>query len=130
MEVVSKQIADYLEGQSSLGLVAGSNLFIELQPNKPNKCITLYGYDLGGVDATLENAKVYIDGLQVRSRSLSYESAASSLLAIRDEIDGLNNFVFQDTYVCLIRCISSPIVLERDENNRVNLVMNFKIQRR
>ena len=141
-----KEIGTYLQSQG-IGTL-GTNLFLGLMPDEPDNCIALFEY--AGSPPDLHWNGEY-PGLQVRVRGTSYEAARSKIGDIVKKLHGLYEQILSDegepegisdegedngeeeptpvtgTRYLLIKARGSPEVLKRDNNNRVELFVNFEI---
>ena len=132
MNACSVDIRDMLVEESDLGLVFGTNLFISREPSSPSNCVTIYDAPGGGVDLTAQGSseRYYRNDVQVRVRNISYTEAWALSHVIMDRLHARAGETWNDVFYALITCIQPPFVLTWDENNRVIMVVNFKIQRR
>lgn len=134
MEPAAEHIKDLLSEDSSLALTFKNNLFVGRQPSKPDFCVTVA--DTPGASPYLGNTKAisqyYYPTVQISVRDNNYRNAWSTAHDIMVSLHGRGNdgTVKDSTYYSLIRCSSGPTVLGYDENERVNVVVNFEIQRR
>ena len=131
MNVLSQDIADMLEAESSLGLTFGTNLFIGREPATPNNTVTLF--DTGGhrPDLNLDSTEKYErPSLQIRVRNTSYTVGWDLLNDIKDSLHGRAHETWNDTYYSVIYCSSDIAFLDWDNNNRARFVLNFNVQRR
>jgi hypothetical protein len=139
-------IGNYLQAQG-IGTL-GTNIFLGLMPDQPDNCIALFEY--AGSPPDLHWNGEY-PGLQVRVRNKSYEAARSKIGDIVKKLHGLYEQILSDevepegigdegegngeeeltpvtgTRYLLIKARGSPEVLKRDNNNRVELFVNFEI---
>lgn len=109
----------------------GENLFISRQPNKPNKCITLYDTGGAGIDMQLDSARQYQrPAIQIRIRDVDYENATAVAYDMIGILQGMGHQVWNGTYYSLIHLAMGPTMLDYDKNNRAQVFLNFNIQRR
>jgi hypothetical protein len=119
---VLTEISAYLKGQG-IG-TPGTDIFLGLMPDQPDNCIALFEY--AGSPPDLHWNGEY-PGLQVRVRGTSYAAARTKIEQIRDLLHGLHDKKLSGTRYLLIKARGSPEVLKRDNNNRVELFVNFEI---
>jgi hypothetical protein len=120
--VMLNEIGTYLQSQG-IGTL-GTNLFLGLMPDQPDNCIALFEY--AGSPPDLHWNGEY-PGLQVRVRNKSYATARTKIQEIYEELHGLHDQMLSGTRYLLIKARGSPEILKRDENNRVELFINFEI---
>ena len=141
-----REIGAYL-ATKNVGTV-GTDIFLGLMPDQPDNCVSLFEY--AGSPPDLHWAGEY-PGLQVRVRGTSYEAARSKIGDIVKKLHGLYEQILSDegepegigdegegngeeestpvtgTRYLLIKAKGSPEILKRDNNNRVELFVNFEI---
>ena len=139
-------ISTYLKDQG-VG-TPGTDMFIGLMPDQPDNCIALFEY--AGSPPDLHWNGEY-PGLQVRVRNKSYAAARTKIGEVMAELHGLYEQTLgageepdeddskgggeevgepapaTGTRYLLIKARGSPEVLKRDNNNRVELFVNFEI---
>jgi hypothetical protein len=131
MNASSVDIKDWLVDNSGLGLVFATNLFIAREPTKPDNCVTIY--DTPGEPAKPDfegDSSIYEDSIQVRIRNTSYITAWDLAEEIRDVLSPVSNTEINETTYLSIFHQNGPFVLEWDDNNRVIVIINFKITRK
>lgn len=116
------EIGTYLQSQGTGTL--GTDLFLGLMPDQPDNCIALFEY--AGSPPDLHWNGEY-PGLQVRVRNKSYAMARSKIGEVMEKLHGLHGQTLSGTRYLLIKARGSPEVLKRDNNNRVELFVNFEI---
>ena len=116
------EIGAYL-ATKSIGTV-GTDIFLGLMPDKPDNCIALFEY--AGSPPDLHWPGEY-PGLQVRVRDKSYSAGKAKIEQIVRVLHGLHETVLGGTRYLLVKARGSPEVLKRDNNNRVELFVNFEI---
>jgi len=119
---VLKEIGTYL-ATKSIGTV-GTDIFLGLMPDEPDNCIALFEY--AGSPPDLHWNGEY-PGLQVRVRNKSYAAARTKIGEAMTALHGLHEQTLSGTRYLLIKARGSPEVLKRDNNNRVELFVNFEI---
>ena len=117
-----REIGAYL-ATKSIGTV-GTDIFLGLMPDLPDNCIALFEY--AGSPPDLHWNGEY-PGLQVRVRNKSYAAGRAKIGEVVNELHGLHEQVLSGTRYLLIKARGSPEVLKRDNNNRVELFVNFEI---
>ena len=117
-----KGIGTYLQSQG-IGTL-GTDLFLGLMPDQPDNCIALFEY--AGSPPDLHWNGEY-PGLQVRVRNKSYAAARTKIGEVAKKLHGLHEQTLFGTRYLLIKARGSPEVLKRDNNNRVELFVNFEI---
>ena len=131
MNATSEDIKDLLVDESSLDLVFAENLFIGRLPESPDSCVVIYDTSSVEPAQTFERSYEYnYESIQIRARGINYTTVWAQIQDIGTFLQGLNNFTLNDTFYALIKIKSGPFQLEWDDNNRINLVINFEIQRR
>ena len=116
------EIGAYLATQN-VGTV-GTDIFLGLMPDQPDNCIALFEY--AGSPPDLHWNGEY-PGLQVRVRNKSYAAARTKIGEVINKLHGLHEKTLSGTRYLLIKARGSPEVLKRDNNNRVELFVNFEI---
>ena len=117
-----REIGAYLAAKS-IGKV-GTDIFLGLMPDQPDNCIALFEYAGSPPDLHWEGE---YPRLQVRVRDKSYAAARAKIGTVAALLHGLHEQVLSDTRYLLIKALGSPEVLKRDNNNRVELFVNFEI---
>ena len=117
-------IGNYLQVQG-IGTL-GTNIFLGMVPDKPDNCIVLFEY--AGSPPDLHWNGEY-PGLQVRVRNKSYTAARTKIGEVMAALHGLHEQTLSGTRYLLIKARSSPEILKRDNNNRVELFVNFEIMK-
>jgi len=102
----------------------GTDLFLGQMPDKPDNCTVLFEY--AGSPPDLHWKGEY-PGLQVRARNTSYSLARTKIDSVVEALHGLHGQTLSGTKYLLIKAKGSPEILKRDENNRVELFVNFEI---
>ena len=117
-----REIGAYL-ATKSIGTV-GTDIFLGLMPDQPDNCIALFEY--AGSPPDLHWNGEY-PGLQVRVRNKSYAAARTKIGEAMTALHGLHEQMLSGTRYLLIKARGSPEVLKRDNNNRIELFVNFEI---
>ena len=116
------EISAYLKSQG-IG-TPGTDIFLGLMPDQPDNCIALFEY--AGSPPDLHWSGEY-PGLQVRVRNKSYAAGRAKIEEVVKELHGAHELTLNGTRYLLIKARGSPEVLKRDNNNRVELFVNFEI---
>ena len=132
MNVVSEDIKDMLEGESSLELIYGTNLYLGKEPKTPKDTVTIFdtvGYapqlTLGG-----QGVDYFYPSIQIRVRNKKYLTGWSLIQDIRTALHGRAHETWNGTLYTVIYCANGPALLDWDENNLVRFIINFNLQRR
>jgi len=106
--------------------VPSALIFIASEPDKPNTVMTIY--DTPGEPP---NPKWLLDtpSCQIRSRSKSYATAYSNLLNARDILLGKDKVTVNSTKYIGFFAEGDIMSLQRDDEDRHILVINFRIVR-
>jgi len=131
--MVSEDIKDILEGDSSLGLVFGENLFIGKEPPAPRNCVTIYDTYGGPPSLTLQGKEggfYEYNSIQIKVRNASYPDGYELCYNIMASLHGINHYAVEDTLYTAIICTSGPALLEWDDNGNASFIINFNVQRR
>ena len=115
-------IGNYLQVQG-IGTL-GTNIFLGLMPDQPDNCVALFEYAGSPPDLHWEGE---YPGLQVRVRNKGYAAARTKIGEVMEKLHGLHEQTLSGTRYLLIKARGSPEVLKRDNNNRVELFVNFEI---
>lgn len=132
MNAASKDIADLLAGESSLGLVFAENLFTARQPDAPSDCVTIYDRPNKQPMLTMSKAesRYYFSGVVVRVRNIDFSAAWALSFQILQFLHGTSQVTVNGTSYQLIQALSDPQLLEWDENNRAVVITSYDIQRK
>jgi hypothetical protein len=132
MNAPSIDIASMLEAESSAGFILGTNLFTGAEPSTPKNCTTIY--DIGGAGPSLgfDNASkdYHYNSVYIRVRSTKYDTGYNLIHQIMELLHGRANETWNSTLYTMIKCISEPAMLDRDENQNFRFFCNFNLQRR
>ena len=130
--MILDDIAIYLEGNSTL--VLGVDLTLAFMPENPNTVTTIYetggsgplnAFSTGGGTRFYEQP-----GIQIITRSTSYETARNIQETVFTVLDGVNNQVVPSTgtvHYGSIDAVQSPFPIGRDKNNRFKVGVNFDV---
>jgi len=120
--VMLNDMGTYLQYQG-IGTL-GTDLFLGLMPDQPDNCIALFEH--AGTPPDLHWSGEY-PGLQVRVRNKSYAAARTKIGEVAKKLHGLHEQTLSGTRYLLIKARGSPEVLKRDNNNRIEVFVNFEI---
>ena len=120
-----------LEADSSLGLIFGSNLFVNKQPSKPDECTVIFDTWGGPPSVSLDGASYEYPSVQIRTRSNKQIDAERIISDIYRSLHGRAHETWNDyIYESVKGANSNPILLDWDDNDRCRFIVNFNIQRR
>jgi len=116
---------------SGLGLVLGTNLFINSEPSKPIDCVTIY--DTPGSPPYLglagETGYEY-PSIQIRVRNKDQQVGFALIENIKNSLHGRHRQTWNGTLYSSIIASGSPALLEWDNNRNSIHFVNFNLQRR
>lgn len=131
MNATTVDIKDILEGESSLGLVFGTNLFIGKEPSTPDDTVSLYDSPGYATMCTLDQVGDYFfPSVQVIVRNTSYLAGVNLAQDIVTTLHARAGERWGGTLYTAVRCVGGPYLMDYDANNRPRFVINFDIQRR
>jgi len=121
-----------LEGESSLALTLGENLYVSEMPDEipggPGVCVGLY--DSGGFppqpNFTYEYPTVQV---QVRGLAGGYMEAYAMAQAILIALNGTFDVTIDSVRYVGVWAMQSPLFVGRDERNRPLFTINFRLHR-
>lgn len=131
MNAPAQDISDMLLAETSLGLTFATDLFVGLEPPKPDNCVTIF--DTPGFPPQLTLAKgedYFYPSIQIRVRNRTYQAGWSLIQDIRTSLHARGHEVWNGTTYEVIYCSSGPALLDWDENQQVRFIINFNLQRR
>lgn len=139
MSIPTVNIKTLLVNAPTLSLVAGTNLWIGREPDKPNNTVTLFDTpDRGpmlfnkkkedGEPGEADAGQYLYAGVQARIRNTDYDKAMNLANDIVKVLHNTGNKVVGGTLVTLIEAIDNPFLLDYDDNNRARVVVNFAVQ--
>ena len=132
MESTAKDIVTMLEGESSLGLTKGTDLFYSRMNNAPDDVVVVF--DTSGAPPILTYQKstsnYHYPGVSIQVRNTKYNDAYALMQQILEYLHGESNITVGTTLYTIIKAINDPQVLHFDDNDRVIMFVNFEIQRR
>lgn len=134
MNPASKDIADFLNDDTALGLTLATDLFYGRMPDSPDDCITVFDNPGDGPSLTLDKATsdYYYSSVSIRARNTDYATGWAQMFNILEYLHGLGqlNAIDNSSYYGVIKAMNDPQVLYWDENDRVIFFINFEIQRK
>ena len=130
MNPVSEDIMSMLVDESALGLAIGTNLFMGLEPNEPDNCVTIF--DTSGYDPqlTLDRKNYFYPSIQIRVRNNEYKAGWSLIYDIMVSLHGRGQEVWNETLYSVIKAIGDIAFMDWDEKDRARFIINFDMQRR
>lgn len=117
-----KDIAEYLEDQA-IGTV-GTNIFVGHMPDSPDVCIAVYPY--AGEPAPVEWEGEF-PRVQIRVRDDDYATGWATSYAIFEALHQLTETTIETELYHYIEALGSPEQIGRDNKNRINFVLNFRV---
>lgn len=131
MNSASEDIKDMLDGESSLGLTYGTDLFIGKEPSTPDNCVTIFDTSsfppMRAVDPTV---KYYYSSVQIRVRNKRYLDGYAVARNIFDSLHNRAQEMWNGTLYTVIQAAGEPALLDWDGNNRPRFIINFNMNRR
>lgn len=129
MNPPSIDIKDMLDGDSSLGLSFGTDLFVGEIPSDI-RGLAVCIYDSGGDPPNLTYVYEYpAIQIKVLSAKGDYEGGHELAQACRDALIALSNTKINSARYILIKCSSDIIHLGLDGNRRNIFTVNFELHR-
>ena len=130
MNSTSVDIKNLLDADSGLGLTFATDLFVGREPTSPSNTVTIFDAVGLSTEEALDDEGYDKLSIQIRVRNTSYENGFALATQIKDFLHGRANVTCGNTFYMGIYCISSPILLDWDGNNRCRFIVNFLIIRR
>lgn len=130
MNIPSEDIKNILVSQ--LGYTFGGDLFIALMPSEPDTCVVIMDTPGRDPDLTMDGRdgiKYDRPSVQIIARANSYPDGYKALQDIKDVLHGRQGAEFNGAKYTVIRAVSDIAQLKWDENNRVQVNLNFALQR-
>ncbi len=132
MNPASKDIAQIIHDDGSLGLVLATNLYYYRTPNNPINCVTVF--DIFGNKPLLTLSKntsdYHFPRISMQFRNSSYETAYTQALDVSTLLHGMAGIGQGGVKYILIRALEEPQPMEYDKNNRAIILINFEIHRK
>ena len=132
MNSTATDIATLLDGDTSLGLTIGTDLFTGRMPDQPADCVVVYDNPGDAPMLTYKKAtsNYFYSSVSVRIRNTNYTAGWTQIFAILEFLHASSQDVIDGTYYALIKAMNDPQVLHWDDNDRVLMFVNFEVQRR
>lgn len=134
MNPASKDIAELLDADTSLGLTSGTDLFHGRMPDQPDDCVAVLDNPGDPPMLTFDKAtsNYYYSSVSVRVRSFDYDTGWGIMFNIMTYLHGLGqlNSVDNTSYYGVIKAMNDPQVLYWDKNDRAIFFINFEVQRK
>lgn len=125
-----EDIGTYLDTNSALTL--GSDLFLGLIPDTPGNCVALFENSGVTPDFTLganNLPELERPELQAIVRNQSYSTGRALADTVYRVLTQIANQTISSTLYLRIQAISTPSVMDRDDNKRVLFTTNFYVVR-
>lgn len=129
MNATSVDIANILEGTSSLGLTLGTNLFIGREPPEPSNSVTIFDTYGLAPQTNLTTQGYERPTIQIRVRNVSYIDGWTIIENIKNVLHGLGNYSVDSTTYTVIYCAYGPGLLDWDDKSRARFIINFNVER-
>jgi len=131
MNPVSEDIKDMLAAESTLALTFKKELWIGMEPSKPDNTVTIFDTPSFPPDIYLDpTERYYNSSCQIRVRNTSYEVGIDLARNIFELLHARANEVWNGTTYNVIQATGEPAWLDMDTNNRSRFIINFNLQRR
>lgn len=118
-----EEIADYLVTKA-IG-TKGTDIFLQVQPDSPAKCITIY--DTGGF-APDNELPIKDPTIQVISRAEDYITAKQKALDVYTQLHKLANVTLTTSYIYLIEAMQEPGSIGRDPADNFEVSCNYRLK--
>lgn len=132
MNATSKDIAEILDGDSSLGLTLGTDLFMYRMPATPDDLVVVR--DNPGRAPMLQysqsRSNYYYSSVTVWVRNTDYGSGYAVAQSILEYLHATGNVTINSTNYQLIRAEGDVQLLHFDENDRAVFITNYEVQRK
>ena len=123
-------LMNLISQNSELGLIEEENLFVGREPPTPNDTVTLFDTPGGSPDLTFDKKSYERPSVQIRIRSIDYETGWSLAEKLKVLINGRANETLNNTFYALIMVSNGPFHLDWDNNDRARFIINVNLQRR
>lgn len=117
---------------ADLGLVAGTDLFIGISPEAPDRWVSLHEttsnpptFTMGGSGVPIIESPM----LMAYARDTSYLGARTLIQDVWLSLQKIANETLSGTFYQRVQAVSSPVFLSRDENRRVLMSANFSVMK-
>ena len=125
MNPVSTDVKDLIEG-STFDLTYAVNLFEGTLPATPDNCVGIF--DAPGREQ-ISDIQYFRPGLNIRVRNKSYSAGYALAESLQNYLHGLANVEINSTRYILFFQQGSIIPLGRDDHERAEWSINFRVQR-
>lgn len=130
MNSISYDVKDILDGDSSVGLTYGTDLFISRVPeDSPHECVTIFdtgGYESdGNTDYERPTFQVHVRG----SKGGGYTAGYALARSIYETLHRYANQAVNSTTYHGIWCTTNIIFIGYDERDRPVWTINFRAHR-
>ena len=130
MNPVSEDVKDMLAAESSLALTFKKDLFIGMEPSKPDNTVTIFDTPSFPPDMMMDpTERYYRSSCQIRIRNRDYETGMSLARNIFELLHARANEVWNGATYTVIKATGEPSWLDLDANNRSRFIINFNLQR-
>jgi hypothetical protein len=134
MNAPSKDIANILNDETSVGLTLATDLFYARMPDGVtlDNCVSVMDNPGNPVGLTLQKStsNYFKSSVTVYVRDLIYDDAYEQAYAILTYLHGLHNVVEDGTLYMLFKAVNEPQLLYFDENKRTVMIINFEVHRK
>lgn len=128
MQSPSYDIKDMLVADTALGLVFGTNLFVNREAATPDNTVTLFDYG-GRNSLTMDKQTYEYPNIQIRVRNRKQSEAWRIIYGIYLSLHGRAHETWNGSVYEIIYASGGPALLDWDDNDRCRLIINFNIQR-
>lgn len=115
-------------GASLSGFTVGTNVFMALRPDSPDRCITVYETPgFRPVETMADGVQVLRPGLQVVCRASfeDYPTARDDAVAVRDLLAAVSDATLSGVSVMRVAPISGVLPMGPDQKSRPLVSVNF-----
>ncbi|KKL57640.1 hypothetical protein LCGC14_2233410 [marine sediment metagenome] len=131
MNAVSKDVKDMLAAESSLALTYAKDLFIGVEPTKPDNTVTIFDTPSFPPDLYMDpTERYYYSSIQIRVRNTGYTEGITLARNIMELLHARANETWNGTLYTVITATGEPAWLDMDANHRSRFIVNFNLQRR
>ncbi len=131
MQAVSKDVKDMLAAESSLALTFKKDLFIGIEPTKPDDTVTIFDTPSFPPDLYMDpTERYYYSSIQIRVRNTGYTEGITLARNIMELLHARANETWNGTMYTVITATGEPAWLDFDANHRSRFIVNFNLQRR
>ena len=131
MNAVSIDIKDMLVAESALALTFKKDLFIGMEPTRPDNTVTIFDTPSFPPDIYMDpEERYYNSACQIRVRHKDYQEGMALARNIMELLHARANEVWDGTTYTVIMATGEPAWLDMDANNRSRFIININLQRR